>query len=40
MKAINIYAYSRIEENMATEFENILSHKLKKLKVNPRSLTR
>lgn len=33
MKAINIYAYSRIEENMATEFENILSHKLKKLKV-------
>ena len=24
MKAINIYTYSRIQENMATEFENIL----------------
>ena len=24
MKAINIYTYSRIQENMATELENIL----------------
>ena len=33
MKAINIYTYSRIQENMATEFENILSHRSKKLNV-------
>ena len=33
MKAINIYAYSRIQENMATEFENILSQRSKKLNV-------
>lgn len=32
MKAINIYTYSRIQEDMATEFENILS---KRLKVKP-----
>ena len=31
MKAINIYTYSRIQENMATEFENILSQRSKKL---------
>lgn len=35
MKAINIYTYSRIQENMATEFENILSKRSKKLKVKP-----
>ena len=34
MKAINIYTYSRIQENMATEFENILSQRSKKLNVN------
>ena len=33
MKAINIYTYSRIQENMATEFENILSQRAKKLNV-------
>ena len=33
MKAINIYTYSRIHENMATEFENILSQRSKKLNV-------
>ena len=33
MKAINIYTYSRIQENMATEFENILSQRSKKLNV-------
>lgn len=33
MKAINIYTYSRIQEDMATEFENILSKRSKKLKV-------
>ena len=33
MKAINIYTYSRILENMATEFENILSQRSKKLNV-------
>lgn len=33
MKAINIYTYSRIQENMATEFENILSQRPKKLNV-------
>lgn len=33
MKAINIYTYSRIQENMATEFENILSQGSKKLNV-------
>lgn len=31
MKAIN--TYSRIQENMATEFENILSQRSKKLNV-------
>ena len=35
MKAINIYIYSRIQEDMATEFENILSKRSKKLKVKP-----
>lgn len=35
MKAINIYTYSRIQEDMATEFENILSKRSKKLKVKP-----
>lgn len=35
MKAINIYTYSRIQEDMATEFENILSIRSKKLKVKP-----
>ena len=33
MKAINIYTYSRIQENMATEFENILSQRSEKLNV-------
>ena len=33
MKAINLYTYSRIQENMATEFENILSQRPKKLNV-------
>ena len=33
MKAINIYTYSRIQENMATEFENILSQRSKMLNV-------
>ena len=33
MKAINIYTYSRIQENMATELENILSQRPKKLNV-------
>ena len=33
MKAINIYTYSRIQENMATEFDNILSQRSKKLNV-------
>ncbi|MFQ8730266.1 MAG: hypothetical protein ACLSAC_07025 [Enterocloster bolteae] len=33
MKAINIYTYSRIQEDMATEFENILSQRTKKLNV-------
>lgn len=33
MKVINIYTYSRIQENMATEFENILSQRSKKLNV-------
>ena len=33
MKAINIYTYSRIQKDMATEFENILSKRSKKLKV-------
>ena len=33
MKAIYIYTYSRIQENMATEFENILSQRSKKLNV-------
>ena len=33
MKSINIYTYSRIQENMATEFENILSQRSKKLNV-------
>lgn len=33
MKAINIYTYSRIQENMATEFESILSQRPKKLNV-------
>lgn len=33
MKAINIYTYSRIQEDMATEFENILSQRPKKLNV-------
>ena len=33
MKTINIYTYSRIQENMATEFENILSQRSKKLNV-------
>mgnify|MGYP000354420022 FL=1 len=33
MKAINIYTYSRIQENMATEYENILSQRSKKLNV-------
>jgi len=31
MKAINIYTYSRIQEDMATEYENILSQRSKKL---------
>lgn len=35
MKAINIYTYSRIQEDMATEFENILSKRSKELKVKP-----
>lgn len=35
MKAINIYTYSRIQKDMATEFENILSKRSKKLKVKP-----
>lgn len=35
MKAINIYTYSRIQEDMATGFENILSKRSKKLKVKP-----
>ena len=38
MKAINIYTYSRIQEDMATEFENILSKRSKKLKVKPQEL--
>lgn len=29
MKAINIYTYSRIQEDMATEYENILSQRSK-----------
>ena len=33
MKALNIYTYSRIQENMATEFDNILEQRSKKLKV-------
>ena len=33
MKAINIYTYSRIQEKMATEFENILSQRSKKFNV-------
>lgn len=33
MEAINIYTYSRIQEDMATEFENILSQRSKKLAV-------
>ena len=33
LKAINIYTYSRIQENMATELENILSQRPKKLNV-------
>ena len=33
MKAINIYTYSRIQENMATELENILSQRPKQLNV-------
>ncbi len=33
MKAINIYTYSRIQENMANAFENILSQRSKKLNV-------
>ena len=33
MKAINIYTYSRIQEDMATEFENVLAQRSKKLKV-------
>ena len=33
MKAINIYVYSRIQEDVATEFENILSQRSKKLNV-------
>lgn len=33
MKAINIYAYSRIQKDMATEFENILSQRTKKLNI-------
>lgn len=33
MKAINIYTYSRIQEDMATEYENILSQRSKKLNV-------
>ena len=36
MKAINIYTYSRIQEDMATEFENILSQRTKK-KLNVKS---
>lgn len=31
MEAVNIYTYSRIQEDMATEFENILSQRSKKL---------
>ena len=33
MEAVNIYTYSRIQEDMATEFENILSQRTKKLNV-------
>ena len=33
MEAVNIYTYSRIQEEMATEFENILSQRSKKLAV-------
>lgn len=29
MEAVNIYTYSRIQEDMATEFENILSQRSK-----------
>lgn len=33
MKALNIYTYSRIQEDMATEFDNILAQRSKKSKV-------
>ena len=33
MKAINIYTSSRIQEDRATEFENVLAQRTKKLKV-------
>lgn len=33
MKALNIYTYSRIQEDMATEFDNILAQRSKKLRV-------
>lgn len=33
MKALNIYTYSRIQEDMATELNNILAQRSKKLKV-------
>lgn len=39
MKAINIYTYSRIQEDMATEFENILSQRSKKLNVKVQEFT-
>lgn len=29
MKALNIYTYSRIQEDMATEFDNILAQRSK-----------
>lgn len=33
MKALNIYTYSRIQEDMATKFDNILAQRSKKLNV-------
>ena len=38
MKAINIYTYSRIQEDMATEYENILSQRTKKLNAKAQEL--
>lgn len=33
MKALNIYTYTRIQEDMATKFDNILSQRPKKINV-------